>query len=127
MLIVACLGNAGTTGIKDEPWFILSNRNRGSSHRTVLQRDLKGWLEEQNSTPLMKRARTHTLLRARICVFYNYLNIPLQKNMIFTLPSSCLFCSLNLLPPLSGKRLLWNPSHINYFLFPTCPVTNLGS
>lgn len=37
------------------------------------------------------------------------------------------FCSLNLLPFLSGKRLLWNPSHINYFLSPTCPITNLGS
>lgn len=64
---------------------------------------------------------------ARVCVcVYKYIYTPAVEQH-FTLPSSCLFCSLNLLPSLSGKRLLWNPSHINYFLFPTCPVTNLGS
>lgn len=43
------------------------------------------------------------------------------------LPFFFFFCSLKPLPSLSGKRLLWNPFYINYFLFPACPVTNLGS
>lgn len=62
-----------------------------------------------------------------MCAYTHTHTHPPAVEQHFTLPSSCLFCSLNLLPSQSGKRLLWNPSHINYFLFPTCPVTNLGS
>lgn len=78
-------------------------------------------------------SRNYLQISVRVCVYIIILfKVPPTPTSLLavkhlTLPSSCLFCSLNLLPPPSGKRLLRNPSHINYFLFPTCPVTNLGS
>lgn len=98
---------ANITRIKETLWFILSYQEWGSSLHTAVKR-----------TP-------ERVKRAQIGILCSYK--PLQSKQHYNLPSSCIFCSLKLLPPLSGERLLWNPSHINYFLFPTCPVTNLGS
>lgn len=71
----------------------------------------------------------HSIQDSQICrnVHFYITNIQIYKPAVehdFTLPSfffilPICYCLL------TGKRLLWNLSHINYFLFATCPATNL--
>lgn len=67
----------------------------------------------------LKLVNTRAWVRACVCV----LTCPPAVEQYYTLPS---FCSLKLSPSPSGKRLLWNPFHINYFLFPHMPCNQSG-
>lgn len=62
---------------------------------------------EYNSTGAGEEL-TNPCFGMHVCIYYTY--IPAVEPH-FNLPSAFPFCSLNLLPSLSGKRLLWNPSH----------------
>lgn len=63
------------------------------------------------------------LVNTRVCMFSHAL---LQESSITLYPLPASFCSLKLSPSPSGKRLLWNPFHINYFLFPHMPCNQSG-
>lgn len=87
-------------------WFILSYQEWGS----FLHIAVKRIPERLKCAQIGICAHRHPCSRSKITLY------PLPA--FFVLSNRCRLC---------GERLLWNPSHINYFLFPTCPVTNLGS